>query len=282
MAMPVRIALPPRLRIDGELEFDTPPAALSIVHVGQSALVFRRHETNTLVIITTDSAGLMPGRISLRMEDFRRVRDRVHALHKANESIVPDRWGAPSTSIESVNLALGTHTVSRHSVDALVHELRLLSRVETSRQAMSPEPIRAAARAFAASAVSGDLHDNELLAMVGAGPGTTPSGDDVIVGVLAGLHTLGLVNHATHLSSRLLPLLNRTTAASRHYINAAVENRFGEHVHQLVHALAAGVDHERTVRHAARWGATSGIDLLTGLVSVLANFHDSQTIESAA
>jgi hypothetical protein len=147
---------------------------------------------------------------------------------------------------------------------------------------MNPGPLRRQAPAIALHALCGVVPAEALRRMVGAGPGTTPSGDDIIVGVLAALNSLGLRENAAALSRQVAPLLSTTTVASRHYLKAAARGRFGEHVHQILDSLAAGAPAERTIGEAGRWGATSGVDLLIGLVSTLATFVNNRSSESAA
>jgi hypothetical protein len=121
-----------------------------------------------------------------------------------------------------------------------------------------------------------------LHALVGAGPGTTPSGDDVIVGAMAGLRACGLADAATSLGRRVLPLLPATTTASGHYLRAAADGRFGEHVHELNDSLETGRPAAAVIARASRWGATSGVDLLFGLVAVLAIAAGRRATEEAA
>ena len=64
--------------------------------------------------------------------------------------------------------------------------------------------------------------------------------------------------------------LSRTTSSTAHYLAAAADGRFAQREHQLV----AGLEHREAARAAAtaatRWGATSGLDLLTGLLAAAA------------
>ncbi|MEO6943086.1 MAG: DUF2877 domain-containing protein [Lacisediminihabitans sp.] len=259
---------------------------LEVVHVGQSAIVLRDqvgHGTgNALLVVTSEMSGLMPGGICLRADDFRRIRNTILSRELFGSVVLLDGWDGRSTTADPVDLLLRYTPIPWKSV--LVHELALhrVAFAGSVSSVMSPVPIRQSAPAFARQAIAGRLRTETLRAMIGAGPGTTPSGDDIIVGVLAGLRVLGLGERSAELSRRVTPLIPATTAASRHYLSAAIEGRFGEHVHQLVAALAGGDSTERTLGSAADWGATSGIDLLVGLVTTLVTSLNSQSIESAA
>ncbi len=57
----------------------------------------------------------------------------------------------------------------------------------------------------------------------------------------------------------------RTTWVARHDLRAAAAGRFCERVHRLAEALADPVRARHVLVDAARWGATSGLDLAHGL-----------------
>lgn len=274
------------MRVDGALERGITTRPLAVVHVGQSAIVLRdearRTSVNTLLVLTSEASGLMPGGICLDATDFSGVRNEIGSREPAGCEVVLDGWNDRSSSVEPVDLRL--HHIDRSWDSALgfAQVLRRASQSEPARSVMSPEPIRRLAPGLAHQAVGGRVRTETLRAMVGAGPGTTPSGDDVIVGVLAGLRVLGLRDQSASLCRRVTGLIGATTVASRHYLSAATEGRFGEHVHQLVAALADEDPPERTLTRAASWGATSGTDLLVGLVATLATSVTNASIESAA
>jgi hypothetical protein len=101
--------------------------------------------------------------------------------------------------------------------------------------------------------------------------GTTPAGDDVICGVLAGLDLLGLEGAHGRLGAAVAPLLAATTRTSRHLLAAAVDGRYTEGLIGLAAALASAS--APAVRGAltmlARWGASSGLDQATGLAATI-------------
>jgi hypothetical protein len=111
-------------------------------------------------------------------------------------------------------------------------------------------------------------------ALVGRGPGLTPSGDDALVGVLAALHRVGPRDVSAGplrlLRSALQPLLARTTPISAHYLRLALQGDFGEHLAGLVDAIGpcGTVDLDRVARVRSA-GATSGADALVGVVAGL-------------
>jgi len=113
--------------------------------------------------------------------------------------------------------------------------------------------------------------DECVAATVGAGIGTTPAGDDVICGVLAGLDLLGNTGAHGRLGAAVTPLLAATTRTSRHLLAAAVAGRYTEGLIGLAGALASA---SAPAVHAAldglrRWGASSGLDQATGLAATV-------------
>ncbi|MDD4903642.1 MAG: DUF2877 domain-containing protein, partial [Candidatus Bipolaricaulis sp.] len=120
--------------------------------------------------------------------------------------------------------------------------------------------------------------DPSLLAnLVGLGSGSTPSGDDVLVGILAGLTALFDVSasarqHLEALREGLREVSHRTHPASRQMLAAATDGSFPEPLLNLARALG-GAGHPEAVRAAAArvlgLGATSGGSFLAGLAAAL-------------
>ena len=106
------------------------------------------------------------------------------------------------------------------------------------------------------------------LPLIGLGPGATPSGDDLLVGFAAGLaatdHPLarpfaeGVAREAKGL----------TTSVAESYLAHAGRLEFAERVHGTALAVLTGsqADVRKAVSEALAWGASSGVDLLLGLL----------------
>ena len=115
-----------------------------------------------------------------------------------------------------------------------------------------------------------EAHTGELgacvAATVGAGMGTTPAGDDVICGVLAGLDLLGFEGAHRRLGAAVTTQLSCTTRSSRHLLAAATAGRYTEGLIGLAAAVVS--TSAPAVRTAlavlGRWGASSGLDQATG------------------
>lgn len=137
------------------------------------------------------------------------------------------------------------------------------------------EPVR---RAIAALANGEDVP--ALLWLVGRGPGLTPSGDDILVGALAMLTRLDLVNDAARARLRavLTPDPAPTTDVSVAYLAAAIDGEFSDDIRGLVLGMwcenATGVD--TALQALSLHGHTSGFDAALGVL-LAAQIHLDQT-----
>ena len=106
----------------------------------------------------------------------------------------------------------------------------------------------------------------EVLAqVVGRGSGSTPAGDDVLIGILAVLRSplsgAAGAEAADALRRALLPLLATTTDISGHLLRQAASGLFARNVHELIGALLGDPTPSQLNDRVARvidTGATSG------------------------
>jgi len=229
---------------------------LSVVHLGQSALVLADHSGH--LVVTSRAFGLAPGGIQLLAADLQRLRAEL----AAGATVLSHWW---PDDVDLVDLRMRPVRVDPDAV-------ALLSAAHDVRQhadALDPRRQRSTAPALVRAALAGEPLAGPLLSLIGAGPGSTPAGDDVVVGVLAALLATGHDDAAAAIGSGALRLLGRTTSASRMYLTAAADGRFAERVHDLLSGLADSTSACRAARSAAIWGATSGLDLLSGIVAAV-------------
>ena len=114
--------------------------------------------------------------------------------------------------------------------------------------------------------------------LIGCGPGLTPSGDDLIVGFLAGLWSTAGDDPARHTFRRVLcaavALSARATGdISRVYLTHASRGRFAEPLATLAARIGDGAtvgEIEQTTAAALRVGHSSGGDGVLGLLLGLA------------
>lgn len=124
---------------------------------------------------------------------------------------------------------------------------------------------RPALRALLAAVQREDRRASEAVAtsLVGLGAGLTPSGDDVLVGFTAAL-TVARDTLARPIARAAADAGARTTLIARTYLDHAARGEYAERVHDLIAAVAAGDDAQ--VVRGMSWGATSGADLVLGIL----------------
>lgn len=103
--------------------------------------------------------------------------------------------------------------------------------------------------------------------LIGLGPGLTPSGDDVLVGIEAALHAVGHPA-AGFLAPALGDVAERTTDVAATFLRHAAAGEFAERVHTLLASLLGSDDETipAAIDRAVAWGATSGMDCLLGVL----------------
>lgn len=117
---------------------------------------------------------------------------------------------------------------------------------------------------------------NALPRLVGLGAGSTPAGDDVLVGILAGLTAMSALSTAGQELEALRQVLAgvslRTHPASRQMLAAAADGSFPEPLVDLARAMGDPEPGEELTAAAARvlaLGATSGRSFLAGVLASL-------------
>ncbi len=121
---------------------------------------------------------------------------------------------------------------------------------------------------------TGNRPDAALLVrgLVGAGPGLTPSGDDLLAGALVTLHRLGALNANAQLSEQIARVAqDATNAISAAHLAAAAQGLAAESVIRVIDSVYSPgtVDTDCIVRDLNHAGATSGWDFLAGMAAVL-------------
>lgn len=111
-----------------------------------------------------------------------------------------------------------------------------------------------------------------LIQLLGLGPGLTPSGDDLLAGILIAWHHLGAFAASNRLSINLLEAsAARTTPISQAHLMAASRGYGAAPLHHLLNSLTA--DRRAEVAEAldvvAKIGHSSGMDAIAGMVLAL-------------
>jgi hypothetical protein len=104
--------------------------------------------------------------------------------------------------------------------------------------------------------------------LVGLGPGATPSGDDLLVGFAAGLAATGHPLARAFAAGVAGGAAGLTTSVAESYLVHAGLLEFSERVQAAALAVLKGPPTElpRAMTAALAWGASSGADLLVGLI----------------
>jgi hypothetical protein len=107
--------------------------------------------------------------------------------------------------------------------------------------------------------------------LIGLGAGLTPSGDDYLVGMLAGLEATGHPAHPPIAAAIAASAARRTTAIGAAMLAHAARGAYAERLHDVLVALAIGRPDGlgTTITRAMAYGATSGSDTLVGLFGAL-------------
>lgn len=121
--------------------------------------------------------------------------------------------------------------------------------------------------------------------MIGLGPGVTPSGDDILIGFLAGLWSLAggnqpLLSFIHSFGTALLPLAAQTSEISRTYLYHAARGQFSGSLSNLAEAIAGEGAVEPAAQIAMRVGHSSGMDSVTGLLIGLSVWNKNYSIAS--
>lgn len=242
------------------------PRGLAI-HVGTTVVLFADVRSGRLLPVTSGDHGLVPGGVCLPAPgDLLAVA--ALARHSAPVDFTP--WGSLEEDVVSrLSLAVVPAQIDATAVAAMGAFVAGLP--AAGHGPMTSSPQRRDARTLAVAAVAEDhlACHRYLRELVGAGPGSTPAGDDVIVGVIAAFDRVGTAaGHAAALLRSALPsFLHRTTTTSRHDLSAAIGGEFAERVHTLLDALSDSSRVPRAMQQARAWGASSGLDLAAGVAA---------------
>ncbi|MGC9520537.1 MAG: DUF2877 domain-containing protein [Anaerolineae bacterium] len=105
-------------------------------------------------------------------------------------------------------------------------------------------------------------------ALAGLGPGLTPSGDDILAGVLVAMWAAGYARRTIVSEAILSGATGRTTQLSLAFLKAAALGYVDERWHRLLASLSGSPadDLDAAVDRIMDFGASSGLDMLYGFV----------------
>ncbi len=125
-----------------------------------------------------------------------------------------------------------------------------------------PAPLRLAERCLAGDQ-AGAVRATR--ALVGLGPGLTPSGDDVLTGLLAALWRFRA--HELAAAVGAAAIAGQTTALSATLLHCAARGQAGREVAAVLDGLSGHAPLERAVARLLGAGHTSGADLIWGMAA---------------
>lgn len=113
----------------------------------------------------------------------------------------------------------------------------------------------------------GEIAQTDAFSLLGLGPGLTPSGDDIIAGVMLTLHH-GKRDAGRNLAEALSgPVLEHANRISGAHLFAAMEGQGVEVFHDLLCAVYAGkTEYDPLLERVGKIGHTSGWDAVAGIV----------------
>ncbi|WP_433231472.1 oxamate carbamoyltransferase subunit AllH family protein [Actinomadura formosensis] len=268
---------------------DSPRRAARVIAVFPAALYLEMRggaEPRVLAVVTSD-AGRLPNAVvvvaSRREHPFRSVREGADAavgegrVEADGLNVRVRRWWDPSprlSGMQPATLARGVH--------ALEEELTAAGALTAAGPAGGglaghPDPAALAA-ACAAGDLAGAVEAAERI--VGLGPGLTPSGDDILCGLLVSLRLVGdAVRHggaAVRLADWLGAAVTtdagtRTTALAATLLHCAAAGGAGAEVAAVLRRVAGceppGGAGRGAVRRLLSVGHTSGTDLAHGVLA---------------
>ncbi|MEL6964600.1 MAG: DUF2877 domain-containing protein, partial [Pseudomonadota bacterium] len=118
---------------------------------------------------------------------------------------------------------------------------------------------------------------DEIAGLIGLGPGLTPSGDDLLVGIMIACHHLKGTTAVERLGAVVRIATDRTNLISQAHLDAAALGYAAAPLHDLLGAILRndGLDIAAALDATAKIGHSSGFDALAGIVLTLRTYLDA-------
>ncbi|GBE14638.1 hypothetical protein BMS3Abin14_00684 [bacterium BMS3Abin14] len=118
---------------------------------------------------------------------------------------------------------------------------------------------------------AGDPNVSAWQDLLGLGPGLTPSGDDLVGGMMLALHSLGQAAVVRSMSAAVAKIITeRTHPISAAHLRTAMEGMGSEAAHRVMNTIHSGNlnGFPDVLKEIEKIGHTSGWDMLAGIVIV--------------
>ena len=181
--------------------------------------------------------------------------------------------------------AVLTGPVARGGLAKTLRQVEGLARTDAGHDGFGPlwadgtpridKPVAVKARPLVRAAQNwlrdpGSCPPDWAVALVGLGPGLTPSGDDFLAGVMIGLRRVGRTEHAERIWGHIQPHLDdRTNEISAALLAAAARGHGSMALHRVLEDLISDRDVTRATLKLGAQGHTSGWDAALGMVTAL-------------
>jgi hypothetical protein len=252
----------------------------------------RRHAPRTLLVVAIDDVGGVPSGILVAgIADLREtgIRPGMAVVPSSRGVSIPsaavevdDRgafsWSpalpaaarlAPTPQLGRTVAAARPLAAAHARPGGLARAIRGASRLADPWQARAAHLIERQLEALAAGDVpaAADL----TIELIGLGVGLTPSGDDYLVGLLAGLDATDDPVRGALATAIAAHADLRTTTIGAAALRHAGAGAFAERLHDVLIAMAIGRldDLATAIERATAYGSTSGGDTLVGLFAAL-------------
>lgn len=225
------------------------PDVAALVHVHPQAIAWQSEDPNKLQVVTNTSRGLVPGGYCVSPAHFR---DLQHDPAKVTQLTTAARISLKMPPVVRIDSAALGHWRAVFTEPGQVGISKTLDSWRLARE-------------LAAAVVSRQRTSEVLDQLIGIGEGTKPVGDQVVVGVLAGLSARR--QRSDELSLLVRERLDRTTASGRHDLAWAIDGEFSERIHMIVLSLHTPAAARAQARRAGGWRGASGLDLACGVMA---------------
>lgn len=221
--------------------------------------------------LNAPGSGLLPLHVVVRQRDLAALFSWLQAGDRVGRRITLDLDG-----VRVFRLALARVDLQAPQPQSTLDRVGAWMRQRTEPCGLGEPPAVALAphgllrRTLAAVAAGPSGAEAALRALIGRGAGSTPAGDDMLIGAMAYAHAGGGQAALIDAMRTLVPDFDRlTTAAGATYLRAALQGHFGGDLLGFIRALPRPPADRalcRAVRVAGH-GATSGIDTLLGFIA---------------
>lgn len=259
--------------------------------IHRAAFYLRRSVDDALLVVAIEDVGGLPGGMLVRgCRDLRTVGLRVGQWLQP----APDGWSVPDARLRidaasAVAWSPALPTAARRGAAAwtpralaaarsIAADLAPMGSLASGRwladDPWSPRIAGSCRRLVRALAEgSGAAAIREAVELIGIGPGLTPSGDDVLVGLLAGLDAIDHPLRAEVAAAVGAAAPARTTSVGAATLAHATRGAYTEWLHAVLVALSEasgdGDPVPTAIARAMTYGATSGGDTLVGVFAAM-------------